>query len=552
MESGRRGTVEAVRQGDLVLLDKIITDAPDLLYYRDPSGWSLLHHAVATDQIECAKCLLNSGIDARMVDKNNHNVFHFAAKENNVQMMNILMELGMELDIDEALKEEDFVHYDTPLQLACRYDREDAVLFLAQRFPFLLNSSDVYGRTPLSVAIDARQNPRLIVSLVEMGARVQPNAPKETVAPLEMSLINGPPINLEEFRLKETFNNPKTSDITFHLDGVEMYGVKEILKAKCENLPSQWTSDETQSVEIPKVSPEIFRSFLHWIHFGTLETNRHLDDANRDLFDLWDMAHMYGCRDLHRHVQHLLVSRMESGAETTTLDSIRDLFEQSYIRRSRYLTRFCACYLLDHPQDLLEYFKLKFNLKTEEERREKEEEYLRWLFCAMEDDFSFQVGNSQLENQLENLQLEKREEGSLLSIPSHLFSAAYQYLFGTTVPVQLEDSQVENQVENLQLEKEDDFEDFPVQHVNWYWRKQERIVRVFKLKIQRIVPVTFDVRSTHALEDITKIVFREENMTIIYRDAPLECYQLSNAHRLYELMQSRCPNAEIQWFDATK
>ena len=163
--------LRAAKEGDVVLLKKLIQEDSTLTNSRDESGQYALHLAIQGKQLECFEELLQNGADVNVVDCDNKTPLHYTAENrwnrDVVTMMSRLIEKGVEVDAkdkDEA----------TPLHLSCKKGTVDAVKFLLNQKASIQNR-DRSGKDALLYAVlDIDQDTSEVLRLLieEYGANV--------------------------------------------------------------------------------------------------------------------------------------------------------------------------------------------------------------------------------------------------------------------------------------------------------------------------------------------------------------------------------------------
>jgi len=161
--------VQATTMGQSIKLSELIKSAPEEVNKPIVKGGSfLLHLAVACNQYECAKVLVEEGkAKVHLSDKDFRTALHVAASLGNLELVNLLVKAGANvnaLDKDNA----------TPLFLCGECNEPgigaNVVEYLAKNGANV-DAANSSGRTPLMMAAKAK-NFAILVKLVKLGADV--------------------------------------------------------------------------------------------------------------------------------------------------------------------------------------------------------------------------------------------------------------------------------------------------------------------------------------------------------------------------------------------
>lgn len=150
-------------QSDDPLLQLLLETAPQTINIRDINGWSVLHWGAAVGCYICLRTILTvPGLNATLATDRGENVFHFAAKRGDKEMIRIVSEHlttdqarrdmpGQELDVYKLLTQA-AVDDKTPLGLAQLHNHVDTALFLQTLIhtPGKLRAPKVWRKYPHS------------------------------------------------------------------------------------------------------------------------------------------------------------------------------------------------------------------------------------------------------------------------------------------------------------------------------------------------------------------------------------------------------------------
>jgi hypothetical protein len=153
----------AARAGQTKVVGLLIERGADVNAY-DMTGYTpLLEAILSTDGLEAAKLLLAAKADPGAEDENGCDTLHTAASRGNVEMVELLLAVGM--NIDERNGASAYYPGFTPLHEAAKYSQFAMVDYLIEHGA-AVNVRDKRGETPLSVAFD----PRVKALLTSAGA----------------------------------------------------------------------------------------------------------------------------------------------------------------------------------------------------------------------------------------------------------------------------------------------------------------------------------------------------------------------------------------------
>jgi len=135
---------DAAMGGDLVKVQALLKDNPDLVFSKDNKGMSPLHWAAQAGHKDVAELLLAKGADVNAMDNEGRMPLHLAGRQGRRDVTELLLANGADVNA----KNNDGR---TPLHLAASMGRQDIVILL------LANKADVNakttdGQTPLHLA----------------------------------------------------------------------------------------------------------------------------------------------------------------------------------------------------------------------------------------------------------------------------------------------------------------------------------------------------------------------------------------------------------------
>lgn len=89
----------------------------------DSNGWTALHHAAYTGDLESAKTLLEAGAKVGEVSNAHRTALHFASAKNHTEIIKVLISKGAAIEAAD-------IHEATPLHFACKKGALDSVKLL--------------------------------------------------------------------------------------------------------------------------------------------------------------------------------------------------------------------------------------------------------------------------------------------------------------------------------------------------------------------------------------------------------------------------------------
>ena len=117
---------DAVANGDLEQVKRLLAADPDLLNLRNDLGLTPYNRAAMSGQLDIMKMLAGRGADVTMGDNENSMPIHNAAVGGYVPVLEYLLETGADINVRDDYQM-------TPLLFACNYRKLDAVRFLLER-----------------------------------------------------------------------------------------------------------------------------------------------------------------------------------------------------------------------------------------------------------------------------------------------------------------------------------------------------------------------------------------------------------------------------------
>lgn len=117
--------IQAIEDGDVKQVNKLVKDRPTLIQDRTEQGWTALHRAIRFGYVSIAELLLSSGADANALDLQRFTPMHNAAMnlERPLTLMNLLCLNGANIDVRN-------VHWMSPLMVAAQYSNLVGVSYL--------------------------------------------------------------------------------------------------------------------------------------------------------------------------------------------------------------------------------------------------------------------------------------------------------------------------------------------------------------------------------------------------------------------------------------
>jgi len=155
----------AASMGESFRLSDLIKEQPNEVHKSNAKGSSLLHVAVACNQYECVKVLIEEGnAKTNNSDRDMRTPLHVAASIGSLEIVQLLVKSGASIN----LKDKDSA---TPLFLCCECNASsgtDVVEYLVKAGADI-NLPNASGRTPLIMASKA-QNAASVAKLLRLGA----------------------------------------------------------------------------------------------------------------------------------------------------------------------------------------------------------------------------------------------------------------------------------------------------------------------------------------------------------------------------------------------
>ncbi|PRP76841.1 ankyrin-3 isoform c [Planoprotostelium fungivorum] len=426
----------------------------------------------------------------------------------------------------------------------------------------VLNSTDAYGRTPLSLSVERRHSSFLVTYLVTKGAHLPPSQEFD-LPPLAASTMYNAQLGASgygsQFLDRKMFNDETSSDVMFIIGSKTLWAHSEVIQRRSESLYHlllQKKRDEAdkehqtkvKKVKINQVEFRVFYSLIEWMYSNEINIS-----SVSHLLELWRASIKYEMRDLQRESQKKLVksltetvSRHHDGGK---FKEMKDIFELAHRKGARYINRFCSSYLLEHMDQFLTDSNCFPGLASRPTRGEfiGRENYVAWLFMAVDDRFVDKEKFGGGGPKTVDLQLSQQEmmdlcgddlfcdgESSavhfetIVDMYSGFQNTAYGELVGkaaevvtskmsslsstlTTVSTYLGYSTTRQQVD----QDEEDVEEFLVKRTNWYWKQQERILQVTPTHVRRLDPITREVCHSMSIDQLSRIDLVDDVIVLI-------------------------------------
>ncbi|MEN8225662.1 MAG: ankyrin repeat domain-containing protein [Bacteroidota bacterium] len=153
---------QAVADGDLVLVKELLTKNPDLLNAKNADAFTPLNMACERGQAGATEKLLALGADPYIGDNENSMPIHLAAISGNVECIDLLLNHGVDINIQDD-------NGMTPLLFALSRRNLASLHLIDKGADINLRSNN--GWSPIHMAIAARSQD-VAIRLLEMGANV--------------------------------------------------------------------------------------------------------------------------------------------------------------------------------------------------------------------------------------------------------------------------------------------------------------------------------------------------------------------------------------------
>ncbi|XP_041363936.1 uncharacterized protein LOC121379401 isoform X2 [Gigantopelta aegis] len=141
---------DAARKGNLERIKQLLEHYPELKDSKDENGWTALHLATSTGQINTVKWLTTSGVSLDVETPTGYTPIHIAAMNGHVNVMMVLAAMGASI-IKETIDKQ------TALHLAAKGGHAYCVKWLVANHG-RLDAEDNFGRTPLYLAEEYEQS----------------------------------------------------------------------------------------------------------------------------------------------------------------------------------------------------------------------------------------------------------------------------------------------------------------------------------------------------------------------------------------------------------
>jgi ankyrin repeat protein len=131
----------------------------------DSNGWTALHHAAYTGDLDSASVLLMKGAKVDEFSNGGRTALHFAAAKNYTNIINLLIDKGAKIESAD-------MHHATPLHFACKKGSYESVKLLLRRGSNL-HAIDHRNWSPLHYAA-YNGFPKIVKLLLTWGTDTDP------------------------------------------------------------------------------------------------------------------------------------------------------------------------------------------------------------------------------------------------------------------------------------------------------------------------------------------------------------------------------------------
>ena len=156
---------EAVQQGDLAKVKKLLENNPDLLEAKSENEKTPLHFAAQIGNKEIVEFLIGKGADVNAKNIAHETPLHYAAALKHKEVVDFLIARGAQLDSITS-------DGSTPLHYAANYGNFETVRVLVEKGA-KINTRNGAGLTPLDVAYESEQN-ESVKLLISKGGSYTP------------------------------------------------------------------------------------------------------------------------------------------------------------------------------------------------------------------------------------------------------------------------------------------------------------------------------------------------------------------------------------------
>lgn len=283
---------------------KFILDHGGSVSCRSARGYTPLHTAVINNEMECTSILLEHGADVNCYDEDGFSPIHQAVGNGHLRMVDLLLLWKVNVNCTSAGI--------TPLQIAVANNDVPTTVYLLQR------GADVNGFTGT-----------LLRFAIGNTARIEPDD-------LEI------PANMLSRDLATLVNHPQYHDVTFLVEGQQVYAWRGILCARSDYFRAMfeqvsWRESKSPEVEVTQISHHTFLAVITFMYTGEIDPSLLLDDA----LQLLSAANRYILPRLKMLCERVIVRELN-------VDTVCSIFRLADLYQASFLTKACVQFLAEH------------------------------------------------------------------------------------------------------------------------------------------------------------------------------------------------------------
>ena len=159
----------AASHGQIHALNLLIEAGCPVDAQTTKNGWTPLMIAAMESSLRCVHSLVQAGADIQVRSMDQKNALHYAAMQNNWEVMDFL------LFQTTLLWNARDVYQNTPLHLACNHDSVLCVQRLLDCPGIEIDGKDSVGNTPLDIARARHSNPIVHALVSAIKSKTDPN-----------------------------------------------------------------------------------------------------------------------------------------------------------------------------------------------------------------------------------------------------------------------------------------------------------------------------------------------------------------------------------------